>query len=141
MTELNRREGYRYIHGGMLYNYKTYRSLAEASYNGDRELSLESTMVASHSTDIRQSSEATISSWTNLLKPSVISLKLFQPRKTTCGNCSDGDRFAKDGNSTSTHIRVPRATGNAILGLSSRIYGCPCTDGQLPWYGIKTSNQ
>jgi len=50
-------------------------------------------------------------------------------------------QVCKDGNSTSTHIRDPRATGNAILGLSSRIYGCPYTDGQLPWYGMKTSNQ
>jgi len=53
MTDSNRREAYRYIHGGMPYNYKDYRSLAEASYNGDRELSLEPTTAASHSTGIR----------------------------------------------------------------------------------------
>jgi len=77
MTDYNRREAYRYIHGGMPYNYKTCRSLPEASYNGDRELSLEPSTVASHSTGIRQPGEATISSWTNLLKPSAISSKLF----------------------------------------------------------------
>jgi hypothetical protein len=60
---------------------------------------------------------------------------------TTCGYYRNGDRSAKDGNSTSTHTRDPRATGSAILGLSSRIYGCPYTDGNLPWYGMKTSNQ
>jgi hypothetical protein len=85
--------------------------------------------------------EAIISPWTNPLKPSAISLKLFQPRKTTWGYYRNGDRSAKDGNSTSTHTRDPRATGSAILGLSSKIYGCPYTDGQLPWYGMKTSNQ
>jgi len=34
--------------------------------------------------------------------------------ETTCGYYRNGDRSAKDGNSTSTHIRDPRATGNAI---------------------------
>jgi len=76
MIDFNRREACRYIHGGMPYNYKACRSLAEASYNGDRELSLEPTTVAWHSTSIRLSGEATISSWTNLLKPSAISSKL-----------------------------------------------------------------
>jgi len=103
----------------MPYNHKTCRNLAEASYYGDRELSLEPSTVASLSTGIRQSGEATISSGTNLLKPLAISLKLYQPRKTTCGYYRDGDRSAKDGNSTSTHIRDPMATGNAISGRRS----------------------
>jgi len=36
MTGYNGREAYRCIHRGMPYNYKACRSLAEASYNGDR---------------------------------------------------------------------------------------------------------
>jgi len=54
MTGYNGREAYRCIHRGMPYNYKACRSLAETSYNGDRELSLEPTTAASHSTGIRQ---------------------------------------------------------------------------------------
>jgi len=73
MTGYNGREAYRSIHRGMPHNYKACRSLAEASYNGDRELSLEPTTVASHSTGIRQFVEAAISSWANLLKPSATS--------------------------------------------------------------------
>jgi len=50
---VNRREAYRYTHGGMPYNYKDCQSLTEASYNGDRARSREPTTAASHSTGIR----------------------------------------------------------------------------------------
>jgi len=120
---------------------KACRSLAEASYNGDRALSLEPSTVASLSTSIRQSGEDTISSWTNLFKPSAISFILYQPRKITCGYYRDGDRSAQDGHSASTHIRDPMATASALSGRRSKIYGCPSTDGQLLWHRMKSSNQ
>jgi len=141
MTGYNGREACRSIHREMPYNYKACWSLAEASYNGDRALSLEPTTAASHSTGIRQFGETAISSWTIPIKPSATSLKLYQLRKITCDGYRDGDRSAEDGNSTSTHIRDPVTTGNAISGRRSRNYGSLYTDEQLLWFRMKSSNQ
>jgi len=72
---------YRSIREGIPHFYKVFQNFPEVSYNGDREQSLEPSMTASYSIEIRQYVETEISSMTNPLKPSATLWILYHLRK------------------------------------------------------------
>jgi len=80
------------IREGMPHFCKVFWNFPEVSYNGDMERSLEPSMAASHSIEIRQYVEAEISSITNPLKPSAILWIPYHLRKKICDGCRDGNR-------------------------------------------------